>query len=96
MLKKIDRYALEILIIVSLIGAIYMIFMQPETKISYIRHTVQTGETVWAIAESYAENQRKPFNEFVYDIQSRNNLAGKYIHPGDVLVIPMESSIDNK
>ena len=96
MLKKIDRYALEILIIVSLIGAIYMIFMQPETKISYIRHTVQTGETVWEIAERYADAQCKPFNEFVWIIGNENNLAGKYIHPGDVLVIPMESSIDNK
>lgn len=96
MIKKIDRYAIELLMIISFAGILLTLFMGNETKTSYIQHTVQAGETVWAIAESYADSQRKPFNEFVYDIQSENKLAGKHIHPGDVLVIPMESSIDNK
>lgn len=91
MKKYIARHALELLMVVSLIGSLCVIFMEPETETDYIQHTVQTGETVWAIAERYADKQVKPFNEFVFEIQQQNKLAGKYIQPGDILVIPMAS-----
>ena len=89
MLKKIDRYALEILIIVSLIGIALFMAMKPDFETSYIEHTVASGETVWEIAERYADKQEKPFNEFVYQIQADNKLSGRYIQPGDTLVIPL-------
>ena len=63
--------------------------MNPEGDVTDITYTVQTGDTVWAIAEQYADAQAKPFNEFVFEIQQRNNLAGKYIKPGDQLIIPL-------
>ena len=63
--------------------------MNPEGDVTDITYTVQTGDTVWAIAEQYADAQVKPFNEFVFEIQQRNNLAGKYIRPGDQLIIPL-------
>ena len=63
--------------------------MDPEGDVTDITYTVQTGDTVWAIAEQFADCQAKPFNEFVFEIQQRNNLAGKYIVPGDQLVIPL-------
>lgn len=93
MKRYIEKHALELLIIVSLIGALCVIFMQPATETSYLEHTVQTGETVWEIAERYADKQVRPFNEFVYEIQAQNKLAGKYIQPGDILVIPMASQL---
>ena len=89
MKKYIARHALELLMVVSLIGSLCVIFMEPATETDYIQHTVQTGETVWAIAERYADKQVRPFNEFVYEIQAQNKLAGRYIQPGDVLVIPI-------
>ena len=89
MKQKIERYALEILIVISAIGIICTLAMEPETETSYLQHTIQTGETVWEIAEKYSDRQRKPLNEFVYSIQQENTLTGRYIHPGDVLVIPL-------
>lgn len=91
MKKYIARHALELLMVVSLIGSLCVIFMEPATETDYIQHTVQTGETVWAIAERYADKQVKPFNEFVFEIQQQNKLGGRYIQPGDILVIPMAS-----
>lgn len=91
MKKYIARHALELLMVVSLIGSLCVIFMEPATETDYIQHTVQTGETVWAIAERYADKQVKPFNVFVFEIQQQNKLAGRYIQPGDILVIPMAS-----
>ena len=61
------------------------------TETHFMKHTVQAGDTVWEIASKYADRQVKPFNEFVYEIQAQNKLAGRYIQPGDVLVIPMAS-----
>lgn len=63
--------------------------MEPDGEVTDITYTVQTGDTVWAIAEKYADCQAKPFNEFVWMIGDRNQLAGKYIRPGDQLVIPL-------
>ena len=62
---------------------------EPTENVESIFYTVQTGDTVWEIAERYAGAQCKPFNEFVWIIGDKNNLAGKYIKPGDVLVIPL-------
>ena len=70
------------------VGMCYM-SMDPACDVTDITYTVQTGDTVWAIAEKYSEAQVKPLNEFVWLIGDRNNLAGKYIRPGDQLVIPL-------
>lgn len=70
------------------VGVCAMAF-EPEGDITNITYTVQTGDTVWAIAEQFADCQAKPFNEFVWMIGDRNNLAGKYIKPGDQLIIPL-------
>lgn len=94
MKSKIDRYALEILMIISLIGIVFMVATRPETKTSYLHHTVQTGECVWYIAEKYSEQQIKPLNEFSWMISKENGLEGKFVRPGDVLIIPLVTSIE--
>ena len=73
----------------AVLAAVCFMEFNPAGEYQYINHTVQTGETVWGIAEQYAPAQAKTFNEFVFEIQDKNRLAGKYIRPGDVLVIPM-------
>lgn len=64
---------------------------EPTENVESILYTVQTGDTVWQIAEKYADCQCKPFDEFVWMIGDQNNLAGKYIRPGDVLIIPLHT-----
>ena len=89
MKKYISKHALELLVVVSMACALCFIAMEPATETVYARYTVQPGDTVWAIAGQYADRQVKPFNEFVYSIQSENKLAGRYIQPGDEIVIPL-------
>ena len=85
----IRKHAFELFMAAVMICTGIFVAMEPETETIYARYTVQTGDTVWCIAERYADKQCRPFNEFVYNIQSENKLAGRYIQPGDTLVIPL-------
>ena len=93
MMRTAERYAVEILLIATLLFIAGFVLAQPKTEMRYTQHTVQAGETVWYIAEKYAAGQEQPFAEFVFSIQSENRLAGKYIRPGDVLIIPMVTEV---
>ena len=75
-------------VVIMLLGMCYM-GMEPACDVTDITYTVQTGDTVWNIAERYQDCQIKPLNEFSWVISDRNQLAGKYLRPGDVLVIPL-------
>ncbi len=89
MKRYLERHALELLMVVSLICAMFVIFMEPATETRYIRHTVQTGECIWNVAEQYSDMQVKPLNEFSWMIAKHNGLQGKVIRPGDSLEIPL-------
>ena len=79
----------KMLAVMAVVLCMCYMTMEPEGEVTDITYTVQTGDTVWAIAEQFADAQAKPFNEFVWMIGERNNLAGKFIRPGDRLVIPL-------
>ena len=79
----------KLLMALAVAACMCFMSMDPDLDKTDIFYTVQTGDTVWHIAERYADCQVKPFNEFVFEIQERNQLAGRYIIPGDVLVIPL-------
>lgn len=76
-------------LLLAIVIAVCFMEFNPDGEYQYITHTVQTGETVWCIAERLADCQCKPFNEFVFEISEKNNLQGKFIKPGDVLIIPL-------
>lgn len=92
-MRKTERFAVEIMMIATLLFIAGFVLAQPKTEMHYTQHTVRAGETVWGIAEQYADGQVRPLNEFVFCIQTKNNLAGKYIRPGDVLLIPMVTEV---
>ena len=89
MKKYISKHALELLMLASIVAILFMVFTEPDTQISYVRHTVQTGECVWEVAEKYSGQQIKPMNEFSWMISKENGLEGKVVQPGDSLLIPL-------
>ena len=55
----------------------------------YIKVTVQDGESVWKLAEKFADNHTLSPAEFVAWVEKENGITGEVIHPGDQLVIPV-------
>lgn len=84
--KKLYIAALVALAVVFLSG-----LCTQEYKTVYKTHVVMSGQTVWDIAGNYLHEQDKfpDVREFVHTIILENNIKGKFIHPGDVLIIPL-------
>jgi len=47
---------------------------------------VKEGDTLWGLAEKYGPDQ--DIRKTVYEIKKINNLTGKYLKPGQLLIIP--------
>lgn len=92
-MRKTERTAIELLMVATMLFIGVFTLFQPATQISYVRHTVQAGETVWQIAENFSGQQIKPLNEFSWMISKENGLEGKHIHPGDQLLIPLVKEV---
>ena len=56
-----------------------------------IEIVVQEGDTLWGIANQYNEQANMSIQELMYYIKEENQLTSAIIHPGEVLVIPIES-----
>lgn len=53
----------------------------------YIQVTVQTGDTIWKIAQNNASKE-KDIRCLVYEIREINNLSTASLKPGQVIKIP--------
>ncbi|MDI9496574.1 MAG: LysM peptidoglycan-binding domain-containing protein [Bacillota bacterium] len=49
--------------------------------------SVQAGDTLWSIAENYAEG--KDIREVIYNISKLNKIHNRPIRPGDLIKIPL-------
>ena len=59
-----------------------------------ICHTVQSGETLWGIAERYYDGS-KPIAEFVHELGERNGFGiGKrqHLQVGETIIVKIEDS----
>lgn len=63
-----------------------------------LQYVVKSGDTMWEIGERYyPDNERRPFNEFMYDFRARNGFAPgsgrKHLQPGEILTITLEQRV---
>ena len=62
---------------------------QCKTNYETVNFTVSEGDTLWEIAELYAD-ESIDVRKYIKLIQKYNNLDTEAIMPGDVLIIPYE------
>ena len=64
-------------------------FLQEDTVYHYEQITVHTGDTMWAIADRWAD-QGEDVREVIYRICETNSLANTNLKPGQKLLIPVK------
>jgi hypothetical protein len=64
-------------------------FLQNDTVYHYEQITVHTGDTMWAIADRWAD-QGEDVREVIYRICETNSLANTNLKPGQKLLIPVK------
>ncbi|MBY0120595.1 LysM peptidoglycan-binding domain-containing protein [Bacillus sp. S/N-304-OC-R1] len=79
-----------ILFVLSFLSAFILIFQLGESENnSYIKITVNEGDTLWQIAEDFSDKHNLSADEFVTWVERNNGIASGRIYPGDELVIPV-------
>ncbi|MBS8263638.1 LysM peptidoglycan-binding domain-containing protein [Mesobacillus boroniphilus] len=56
---------------------------------AYITVTIEEGQSLWEIAETFASEHNLSENEFVSWVEKENGIIGEMVFPGDELVIPV-------
>ncbi len=87
-LGKFIFLALIIIILTSILLLILSNISNSEHNLEIVEHKIESGQTIWSIAEMYYGNNidlRKP----VYHIIKVNNLNSALIKPGQKLKLPL-------
>lgn len=79
------------LVSLIILTGVFISLMLENTKPFYIIHRVESGETVDMICAKYASQygDRRPIDAIRWDVITGNSI-GKYIHPGDEIVVRLE------
>lgn len=89
-MKKIwENYSYAIILLaVSLIFS-FVAKVQLNSEDDYITVTIEEGQSLWEIAETFADGHTLSESEFISWVEKENGISGDLIHPGDELVIPV-------
>lgn len=92
-MKKLwENYSFAIILLaVSLIFSL-VAKAQLNNEDAYITVTIEEGQSLWEIAQSYAGEHQLTESEFISWVEKENGIFGKKIFPGDELVIPVEAA----
>ena len=89
MKKQWENYSYAIILLaVSLIFSV-VAKAQLNNEDAYITVTIEEGQSLWEIAETFASEHNLSENDFVSWVEKENGIVGEAIFPGDELVIPV-------
>ena len=79
-----------VMLIVGMAGSLMMGTFKAEgsSRTTYETITVQDGDTLWAIAETY-KPAGKDIRDFIYEICDYNNISAGAIYHGQDIIIPI-------
>lgn len=85
-----NNYSYSIVfIILSFIGIIALQFNLPDSNEQYSVITVQKGDTLWELSQTYKSEHGLTEKEFIHWVERNNGISGDSILSGDQLIIPV-------
>ncbi|OIK13172.1 LysM peptidoglycan-binding domain-containing protein [Bacillus sp. MUM 13] len=87
-LVKKHSYTLLLAGLVFVLSLIYSINLNNDGKQSYQSVTVQSGDTLWKIADQYKTEDLTKV-EFIDWIEKHNDIYSRTLKPGDNIIIPV-------
>lgn len=90
MKKMWNNYSYAIVLItVSLLFTVVAKVQFTSSDDSYVTVTIEDGQSLWEIADSFSEEHNLTESEFVEWVQKENGIIGEKIYPGEELLIPV-------
>ncbi|QVY63954.1 cell division suppressor protein YneA [Cytobacillus gottheilii] len=88
---KLRKWVKTVLLILLLQVFLFPVLSYIFEEKDYIEIVVESGDTVWSIAETLDVNMNKNTNNIADWIVEENNLHNQMIYPGQKIVVPVES-----
>ncbi len=79
-----------IILILIFISGMFMTTYADANNIKVIEYQIQAGDTLWAIAEEYNQDN-KDIREYIYELKKINGLNSGLITPGQRIKVPVYS-----
>ncbi len=54
----------------------------------YTTYVVQTGDTLWGIADSRLNERYSTHSEYIWEVMRANGLTDSFIYDGELIIIP--------
>lgn len=54
----------------------------------HVQVCVKAGDSLWSLATPHAPNW-VPLNRYMYHVEKINGTKNRFLHPGDVIIIPL-------
>ena len=88
-LTKFAAAAAGIILLSILFISIFSLIGSGENSSNFVRHEIESGESLWSIAANYYEAKNVDLRKIIYEIKKINNLDSSVITPGKELIIPL-------
>ncbi|WP_257391452.1 cell division suppressor protein YneA [Cytobacillus gottheilii] len=81
-----------ILVFLSIVGSLILsIHLDDQDSNQYLVVTVNENDSLWGIAERFADEHKYSTAEFVQWMENQNGIINGEIHPGDIVSIPVKA-----
>lgn len=93
-----DKKSITTKIVIATVGVILLSILfislfsligSGENSNNFIRHEIESGESLWSIAAHYYNSNNVDLRKMIYEIKRINDLDSAIITPGRELIIPL-------
>jgi LysM repeat protein len=80
-----------ILLAISCFAALVLNVKADLKEDNYLRVTVESGDTLWELANVYATDSNMSTKQFIDWVNEQNAINDNLLHPGDELIVPIKN-----